>query len=57
MKIEEIRKNAPEGATHYSENQIGLLYVKYIEGKTFYTYSDKTDWRKMNPHYDSIKPL
>ena len=57
MTLEEIRKNAPKGATHYSENQIGLLYIKYIEGEPFYTYSDRTEWRKMNPYYDSIMPL
>lgn len=57
MTIEEIRKNAPDGATHYDENRIGLIYIKYVDNAPFYTYSDFILWRKMNPHYDTIKPL
>lgn len=40
MTIEEIRKNAPEGATHYMSNKyIGITYLK-IGSNFFKNYFD-----------------
>lgn len=45
MTIEEIRKNAPQGATHYARDEFrgfGFIYIKYRLGRCC-VYSDK--WR------------
>ena len=52
MTMEEIRKNAPSGATHYLESKKGILYVKnemiwFRDSWCFATFSDKS----------KIKPL
>ena len=60
MTIEEIRKNAPEGATHYrDETRTGVvIYYKHVLGKslmfwlnTRWAYTDNTVASKR------VKPL
>lgn len=53
MTIEEIRKNAPDGATHYELNLmfINTIYIRYIEGYPFYFY--KGDWAKCNSYFEA----
>ena len=58
MTLEEIRKNAPEGATHYVDAAvIGTTYIKYIEGTGFYWHNLVYRWIKCNPNLEGIKPL
>lgn len=56
MTIEEIRKNAPEGATHYRNKE----FVKHECGNWYIFY--KGNWNKIHPivfseFKDEIKPL
>lgn len=55
MDIEQIRNNAPEGATHYFFNKGYVIYCKYI-GSQLYTYEHSLGWFKT---YGNIttKPL
>lgn len=42
MNIEEIRKNAPDGATHYRiGSQVNIIYYKAIDFDDLYFYRPK----------------
>lgn len=57
MNIDEIKKNAPSGATHYDSNE--LDYLKLDNGKWFWWCDEK--WNKAiigDCYYKAnIKPL
>lgn len=60
MTIEEIRKNAPEGATHYIDDDGFFDYYK-IENDEMYGFNNR-NWIKLFPyvlnfHKSRIKPL
>lgn len=39
MTLEEIKRNAPEGANHYHKNIFGVRYYKrYVSGELFQVY-------------------
>ena len=59
MTIEEIRKNAPSGATHYYEWEDEVFYIMYNRGAEL-THHYSMGWVMMDyPDYDEpdIKPL
>ena len=52
----DIKKNAPEGATHYKINKYyGVIYLKLIGGKFHYCF----EWVYQEPisYSEDIKPL
>lgn len=61
MNIEEIRKNAPEGATHYRELKDGTIgYFKELELLYLYAYWYQGKWGTLPYRYldaSNIKPL
>lgn len=58
MTIEEIRKGAPLGATHFRlfENA-GVVYYKYVFGVQFVYAESIESWRRSFASKDEIKPL
>ena len=57
MNIEEIRKEAPEGATHYSETPVEIIFLKesYKYGWKCYAFGE---WHPYDESQDEeIKPL
>ena len=61
MNIEEIKKNAPDGATHYSPNAVfGCNYYFKVEMNNVFIWQLGKRWaetiRKFN-EYEHIKPL
>lgn len=57
MTIEEIRKNAPDGATHYIEIMfLGLVYIKYIDGYSHWFDESIKKWIPTKA-YTEAKPL
>lgn len=57
MDIEEIRKNAPLGATHYMTIMfLGFVYVKYISNHPYYLHEQTKLWTKCNSYFEA-KPL
>lgn len=56
MTTEEIRKNAPSGATHYEPDLmfVGTVYIRYMGSYPFYFYCG--DWHKCNSYFEA-KPL
>lgn len=64
MTIEEIRKNAPQGATHYHPNNGLAIYVKKL-GVSYAIWNDlKNDWiygsttfNLMKEFSPNLKPL
>lgn len=57
MTLEEIKKNAPDGATHYREYNAGYIeyYIK-IEGKWCY-FKKEYDLYSTNLLDTDLKPL
>ncbi|MCA4780295.1 hypothetical protein IF090_11735 [Acinetobacter towneri] len=60
MGIDEIRKNAPEGATHYSVDSNQTDYIKHEHGNWYVWYKD--NWEKLHPivfnaYRSALKPL
>ena len=57
MNIEEIRKNAPSGATHYLRIMfLGLIYLKYIDNYSWWFDESIKQWIK-TASYTEAKPL
>lgn len=57
MNIEEIRKNAPEGATHYSETPMEYIFLKESYKYGWYCYAFGA-WHPYDVEDDEeIKPL
>lgn len=60
MNIEEIRRNAPSGATGYVEARSNIYYVRKILGiwHCAYSYDCGAGWAILNTEYiNKIKPL
>ena len=55
MTIEEIRKNAPDGATHYSTYGGFVIYHKF-QDKGIYVW-DCDHWRRFSCFVENLKPL
>lgn len=60
MNIEEIRKHAPKGATHYVMDDEFQIWFKELDGDLYSLHLGK--WIKLYPfvrkfHKDRIKPL
>lgn len=57
MNIDEIRKNRPEGATHYNDtDDIEVVYFRRYQGRwQFYGFMD--EWVNCLLTFDNIKPL
>ena len=62
MNIDEIKRNAPDGATHYQTIPV-LSYLKIDDSwsYTWFSHLKKPDWVKFFPvcvlDYTNIKPL
>lgn len=59
MIIEEIRKNKPEGATHYNPNAKSAIYYKIVNG-AYKVYHKKHNMWYGSGYYlgdNNIKPL
>ena len=57
MDIEQIRANAPSGATHYLTIMfLGLIYLKYIDGYSWWFDESIKKWIK-TVSYTESKPL
>lgn len=57
MTIDEIRKNAPDGATHYhDDNGRRVFYVKFEFGTALYWDSWLKQWLGFGMPYQ-LKPL
>ncbi len=58
MKIEEIRKGAPFGATGYvNVGNLGIAYTKHINGVLHYYCDPIYEWVEIKCDDDLIKPL
>lgn len=58
MNIEEIRANAPEGATHYMlVGNLGMVYMRFNEDIAFYFDHGFGDWIEITLNSADIKPL
>lgn len=55
QSIEEIRKNAPIGATHYIEINSVFYYYKYSKG--FLYFFNEVDWSITYRKMHRLKPL
>ena len=56
MTIEEIRKNAPEGATHYLNIDGAYIYYKNFNGVIYqYAHGELIETLRLNDN--GIKPL
>lgn len=57
MNIEEIRKNAPKGATHYNDtDDIAVVYFRQHQGRwQFFGFMD--EWIFALLSFENIKPL
>lgn len=55
MDIEQIRKNAPEGATHYYSSPVGIHYCKLIRSE-LWTFDENNKLYKTYGNI-TIKPL
>ena len=55
MTIEEIRKNAPEGATHYGYDEDEIIYLNYIPVLGYWNGIYYLDEYEI--HLFNIKPL
>ncbi|UQS93227.1 hypothetical protein Brutus_00084 [Acinetobacter phage Brutus] len=61
MIIEEIRANAPKGATHWCKwwaeisDEEYILYFKYEDGKVYDVFHG--EWKKSLYRIDQLKPL
>ena len=56
MDIEEIRKNAPFGATHYMEHGLYVEYYVYFED-TWCWFKNAFDIYSTNINSHDLKPL
>lgn len=58
MNIEEIRKNAPDGATHYylSYKTWNVYYFKVLSGKIL-IWNNLKEWFSESSFSVSLKPL
>ena len=57
MNIEEIRKAAPSGATHYLHMMfLGLIYLKYVDNYSWWFDESIKQWIK-TVSYTESKPL
>lgn len=56
MTKNEIKRNAPESATHYEPDLmfIGTIYIKYINAHPY--YYEFGQWIKCNSYFEA-KPL
>lgn len=64
MTIEEIRANAPYGATTYVENNELVYYLRFKNNRweVFFNYDSHKGWGLANQyaittHIDKLKPL
>lgn len=59
MTIEEIRKGAPSGATHYADDNLGFDYVLINEHGKVYVWSPRySEWLPVFSTPDhKLKPL
>ena len=59
MTIDEIRKNAPVGATHYADDRFGFDYVRINEHGKLYIFSARySEWLPVfSTQCHNIKPL
>lgn len=55
MTIEEIRKNSPEGATHYGYDEDGIIYLNYVPGLGYWNVNRYLD--EYEVYLFNIKPL
>ena len=57
MNIEQIRKEAPEGATHYSETPIEIIFLRELDNYKLECYAFG-EWHPYSSELDEeIKPL
>ena len=57
MTIEEIRKNAPSGASHFTIIMfLGVIYIKYIDDYSWWFDNSINKWIKTKA-YTEAKPL
>lgn len=57
MNINQIRKNAPDRATHYYTIMfLGFVYIKYIQNHPYYYHEQTRLWTKCNSYFEA-KPL
>lgn len=57
MTIEEIRENAPKGATHFIIIMfLGVVYIKYIDNYSWWFDNQFKQWIKTSS-YTEAKPL
>ncbi len=58
MTIEEIRKNAPDGSTHYRMDGRSCFYY-IVYGVAIYKYESASKFKRINLSHvpESLKPL
>lgn len=57
MTPQQIKDNAPQGATHYDTVMfLGLIYIKYISDHPYYYEFWRSSWTRCNSHFKA-KPL
>lgn len=58
MTLEEIKKNAPDGATHYTSIMFfGVIYLKHVSGQSWWWHEKTVKWDKTNADYVDGLPL
>ena len=57
MNIEEIKKKAPEGATHYTIYMDEVFYLKHINGKLYKQIKYTSSAFFLDTELSEIKPL
>lgn len=57
MTIEEIRKNAPDGATHYAEDDDGVFYLTHVNILGYFVISAEYYLDEYEIHLVNPKPL
>lgn len=56
MTPQQIKANAPEGATHYEITFLGFIYIKYISEYPYYYELQRRLWMRCNSYFKA-KPL
>lgn len=57
MTPQQIKANAPEGATHYDTVMfLGLIYIKYISEHPYHYEFVSRSWKRCNSYFKA-KPL
>lgn len=56
MNLDQIKDNAPEGATHYSETPMEYIFIKQYKGM-WQCYAFGEWWHYVQEENEEIKPL